>query len=100
MRNMNTTARVLIFYFVFLIVGQAAAVGIGLLLDSYSKTAALAAFIPIYYAMYWVAWRIALFLGDRSPETEVGSATGERGSRATAALWLLAPAVLALDIAE
>ena len=36
--------------------------------DPYSKTLALGVFIPLYYAMYWVAWRIALLIGDRSPD--------------------------------
>lgn len=92
------TAKILIIYLVCMFAGQAIAVGIGLLIDPYSKTAALATFIPLYYAMYWVAWRVALFIGDRSPETETKtSATGSGGKMAS---WLLAPAVLALDLAE
>jgi membrane protein implicated in regulation of membrane protease activity len=59
----NATARILIIYLVCMIAGQAIAVGIGLLLDPYSKTLALSAFIPLYYAMYWVARRAA----DRRP---------------------------------
>lgn len=98
MRFINSTAKVLLLYVFFMIVGQAIAVGIGLALDPYSKTLALATFIPLYYAMYWVAWRIALFIGDRSPEPAVGSDDG--GSRAKAATWLLAPAVLALEFGE
>ena len=38
----NRTLRVLVIYLVLLIAGQAAAVGVGLLLDPVSKTAALA----------------------------------------------------------
>ena len=57
------------------------------------RRAALAAFIPIYYAMYWVAWRIALMIADRSQDAE-------GGWPAKLATWLLAPAVLAFDIAE
>ena len=64
MKHLSTTARVLILYLVFMIAGQAIAVGIGLLLDPYSKTLALSVFIPLYYAMYWVAWRVALFVGE------------------------------------
>jgi hypothetical protein len=92
------TLQVLVVYLVLLIVGQAAAVGIGLLLDPISKTAALSAFIPIYYAMYWVAWRLALLIADRSPETQHETKSG--GSPAKLATWLLAPAVLAFDMAE
>ena len=69
MKYINGTARILIIYVICMIAGQAIAVGIGLLLDPYSKTLALSVFIPLYYAMYWVAWRVALWIGDRSPET-------------------------------
>ena len=94
----NRTLRVLIVYVVLLFAGQAAAVGVGLMLDPVSKTAALAAFIPIYYAMYWVAWRLALLIADRSPEPL--HETKSAGSPAKLAAWLLAPAVLAFDMAE
>ena len=98
MKFINGTARVLIVYLICMVAGQAIAVGIGLLLDPYSKTLALSVFIPLYYAMYWVAWRVALFIGDTSPEVETAAATGgDSGSRAKVATWLLAPAVLALD---
>jgi hypothetical protein len=98
MKFINGTARILIIYLICMIAGQAIAVGIGLLLDPYSKTLALSVFIPLYYAMYWVAWRVALWIGDRSPETAAEASGG--GSGAKAASWLLAPAVLALDIAD
>lgn len=94
----NGTLRVLIVYVVLLIAGQAAAVGIGLMLDPVSKTAALATFIPIYYAMYWVAWRLALLIADRSPQAQDETRTD--ASPAKLAAWLLAPAVLAFDMAE
>ena len=72
----------------------------GLALDSYSKTVALSVFIPLYYAMYWVAWRVALFIGDNTPAA-AANATGKDGcSPAKAATWLLAPAVLALDLCD
>ncbi len=97
MGNHNNTLRVIGAYLVLMIAGQAAAVGIGLLLDPVSKTAALAAFIPIYYAMYWVAWRLALLIADRTPEPQ---AAGSGGSPIKLAAWLLAPALLAFDMAE
>ena len=100
MQYINGTARILIIYIVCMIAGQAVAVGIGLLLDPYSKTLALSVFIPLYYAMYWVAWRVALWIGDRSPEAAPDSASGDGGSRTKAAGWLLAPAVLALDFCD
>ena len=100
MNTINGTARILIIYLICMITGQAIAVGIGLLLDPYSKTLALSVFIPLYYAMYWVAWRVALFIGDTSPAVEPESTGGEGGPRANAASWLLAPAVLALDLCD
>src|SRR6187397_3621351 len=98
--HINNTVRVILIYLVCMIVGQTISVGIGLALDPYSTTLALSVFIPLYYAMYWVAWRVALFIGDRSPEAETDSASGDSGSRAKAASWLLAPAVLALDLCD
>ena len=98
--EINGTLRVLVLYLIFMIVGQAAAVGIGLMLDFYSKTVALAVFIPLYYAMYWIAWRVALFIGDKSPEAVTESAGRGSGSRSKAASLLFAPAVLALEIAD
>jgi len=47
-----------------------------------------------------VAWRIALWIGDRSPDAQPDSAGDGGGSRAKAASWLLAPAVLALDLCD
>ena len=99
MTFINGTARILLIYLVCMIAGQAFAVAVGLLLDPYSKTMALAVFIPLYYAMYWVAWRVALCIGDNAPAV-AASKPGDRGSRAKVATWLLAPAVLALDIAD
>jgi hypothetical protein len=45
-----------------------------------------------------VAWRVALWIGDRSPETATEASDG--GSGMKAASWLLAPAVLAFEIAD
>ena len=98
MKYISGTARILMIYVVCMIAGQTIAVGIGLLLDPYSKTLALSVFIPLYYVMYWVAWRVALWIGDRSPET-AAEASGDSSGAKTAS-WLLAPAVLALDIAD
>jgi membrane protein implicated in regulation of membrane protease activity len=100
MKYLSGTPKILLIYLVCMIAGQAVAVGIGLLLDPYSKTLALSVFIPLYYAMYWVAWRVALWIGDTSPVPETDSADRDSGSRAKVAAWLLAPAVLALDLAD
>jgi hypothetical protein len=97
--HINATVRVLILFLVCLFAGQAAAVGIGFMLDSYSQSIALATFIILYYGMYWAAWRVALLIGDRTPVDETGSA-GRGGSPARIAMWLLAPALLTLDFAD
>ena len=68
---MGSMMRVFVIYFVFLLIGQAFAVGLGLLIDPFSKTASVAVFLPTYYAMYWVAWRLTLYVVDRSPEQVV-----------------------------
>src|SRR4051794_34242801 len=94
------TPKIVLIYLACMIAGQAITVGIGLLLDPYSKTLALSVFIPLYYAMYWVAWRVALWIGDTSSDVETDSAGGASGSGAKVASWLLAPAVLALDFAD
>jgi len=97
MANGANTVRVLTVYLICLFVGQAAAVGIGLALDPFSKTAALATFIPVYYAMYWLAWRIALYIADKSPSPD---SAGDGGARAKLASLLIAPAVLAIELAD
>ena len=97
MNFLNSTARVLILYLLFLFAGQAIAVFIGLGLDSISKTLALSVFIPLYYAMYWVAWRIALFIGDRTPELKEA---GGGPSPGQLAIWLLAPAAVVMEICD
>jgi len=97
MKFLNGTARVLILYVILMIVGQAVAVGIGLALDRYSKTLALSVFIPLYYAMYWVAWRIALFIADDSRELKPA---GDGPSPGQLAIWLLAPAAVVLELCD
>jgi hypothetical protein len=96
---MNNTLRVLLVYLALLAAGQAGAVGLGLMFDKVSTAVGIAVFIPVYYAMYWVAWRLALWIADRSPQTAAGSRDGG-GTPLQAAVWLLAPAVLALDLCD
>jgi len=91
--------RVVVIYLLFLIVGQAFSVGLGLSIDPYSKTAAIAVFIPTYYAMYWVAWRLALYMVEGAPKAVTGT-TGSSDGGAKAAAWLFAPAVVAIEICD
>jgi hypothetical protein len=86
---------VLAAYLVFVIIGQVIAVGVGLALDPISPTAALATFIPLYYAMYGVAWWITMKLFDRTPARK---ASGDGG--VSKAIWLLAPIGLVLDACD
>ena len=110
MRFISGTPKILLIYLVCMFAGQAIAVGIGLLLDPYSKTLALSVFIPLYYAMYWVAWRVALWIGDESPERrdgfrrrrrfpgegrELAARTGGAGARSLRLGWRSGPTTLA-----
>jgi len=61
--------RILVVYVICVLIGQALSVALGLFLDTYSPTLALPAFIFVYFGMFWAAWRIALYIVDRSPET-------------------------------
>ena len=86
---------VIVVYLVSLLIGQAGTVGIGLLVDQYSSKAGLTVFIVLYYAMFWLAWRFALWVADRPSETDDKSP-----SRLTS--WVLAaPATsLAFELAD
>ena len=68
--------RVLLVYIVIVAIGQVISVLIGLAIDPFSKTASLAVFIPTYYAMYWIAWRITLH--DRRPVGQGRTGLGRR----------------------
>lgn len=92
--------RVIVVYVISLIIGQAASVGVGLLADLHSKAAGVAVFIPIYFAMYWICWRFALWVADDLPAASSEPTDGSGGSRAATASWLLAPAVVALDLCD
>jgi hypothetical protein len=65
--------RVLVVYVICVLIGQALSVLLGLYLDSYSPSLALTTFIVIYFAMFWVAWRVALFVVDRPPTAKLAS---------------------------
>lgn len=95
---MNTT-RVLILYIVCLIIGQTIAVGLGLLADKHSNATGIAVFIPVYYATYWAAWRVALFIGDREPAV-AAEASRDTRSPLSVAVAMLAPAALTLELAD
>lgn len=93
------TARVLILYVVCLFIGQAFAVGLGLLADKHSTAAGIAVFIPVYYAMYWLCWRAALAIGDRQPAVAAEAGRDTR-SPLSVVVAMLAPAALTLELAD
>lgn len=87
--------KLLLTYLMFLIPGQILSGLAGLFVDQFSKAAGITVFIILYYAMFYLAWKGTLLIVDRQP---ANSQSG--GSRAAAASILLAPAMLALDLAE
>jgi hypothetical protein len=96
MKYISGTARILIIYLICMIAGQAIAVGIGLLLDPYSKTWRCRC--SSRFTTRCIGWRVALWIGDRPSEAATDATGGSSGAKA--ASWLLAPAVLALDFAD
>jgi len=79
MSYINGTARILIIYVVCMIAGQAIAVGIGLLLDPYSKTLALSVFHPAL--LRDVLGGVARRAADRRPVARNRGGCDRRRSR-------------------
>jgi hypothetical protein len=53
----------LITFIVSLLIGQSLSIGLGLVVERYSTPyTGMVAFIASYFAMFWVAWRIAVRL--------------------------------------
>ena len=51
----------LVTYVVTLVMGQLIAVGVGLTVERfYTPRIGMLAFIPTYFVMFWVAWRVAI----------------------------------------
>jgi hypothetical protein len=51
----------LIIYFVTLLVGEGMAVGIGLVIEHFtSPHAGLSVFIPLYFLVFWIAWKFSV----------------------------------------
>ena len=90
--------KVLVVFLTILLIGQAGAIGIGLLFDRVSNAAGIAAFIAAYYSMFWIAWRATVFLLDREPDEASAGSTGR--SRLTSMGLLLAPATLAAELCD
>jgi hypothetical protein len=60
----------LVTYIACLIVGQAVTIGIGLSIDRfYSATASLPISLCLYFAMFWLAWKVAVRITEPKAET-------------------------------
>jgi len=67
----------LVTYLVCLIVGQAITIGIGLSIDRfYSPTASLPISLFLYFAMFWLAWRVAVRITEPKAETRAPPSAG------------------------
>ena len=85
--------KLLLTYLLFLIPGQILAGLAGVFFDQFSKAIGITVFIVLYYTMFWLAWRLTLMIIDKP-------ARSESPSRAAAASIILAPALLAFELAE
>ena len=55
----------LITYFITILIGQSIVVGIGILADLYfSSFVSLLVFFPLFFGMFWVAWRLSVWLTE------------------------------------
>jgi hypothetical protein len=53
--------RLLLIFIICLLFGQSLSIGVGLLVERYSTPyTGLVTFITSYFAMFWVAWRVAV----------------------------------------
>lgn len=51
----------LLTFLVFLLIGQSLSIGVGLVVERYSTPyTGLVTFLVCYFAMFWVAWRVAV----------------------------------------
>jgi hypothetical protein len=57
----GASMRLLLAFIICLIIGQSLSIGLGLLVERYSTPyTGLVTFIAIYFAMFWLAWRLAV----------------------------------------
>ena len=53
--------RLLLIFIICLLFGQSLSIGVGLLVERYSTPyTGLVTFITSYFAMFWMAWRVAV----------------------------------------
>jgi hypothetical protein len=54
----------MVVYVILVFAGQAVAVVIGILLDSFSKALSLTVFLALYFSVFVVCWKLAVRLTD------------------------------------
>lgn len=60
--------RLLLTFIICLLIGQSLSVGFGLLVERCSTPyAGLVSFITSYFAMFWLAWRVAVRITEPRP---------------------------------
>ena len=63
--------KLLLVFLVGLLIGQSLSVGVGLLVERHaSPYTGLVTFIACYFAMFWVAWKLAVRI--TAPQSRVG----------------------------
>jgi hypothetical protein len=67
----------LVAYLVCLVIGQAITITIGLSIDRYySPTASLPISLILYFAMFWMAWKVAVRITEPKAETRAPPSAG------------------------
>jgi hypothetical protein len=63
----------LLTFIICLLIGQSLSIGLGLMVERYSTPyTGMVAFIASYFAMFWVAWRLAVRI--TAPGSRLGGA--------------------------
>ena len=67
--------RLLLTFLICLLVGQSLSIGLGLLVERYSTP--VVANITSYFAMFWLAWRVAVRITEPRPRLAAEGAPPE-----------------------
>lgn len=52
--------RIMVFYILFVVIGDLGAYAVGQAVEHWSPSASLPAFLACFFAIFWVAWRLAV----------------------------------------
>ena len=75
--------RLLLTFLICLLVGQSLSIGLGLLVERYSTPyTGLVSFITSYFAMFWLAWRVAVRITEPRPRLAADLARWPQPARA------------------